>query len=317
MSNQGHCTHKHSNHNASAKVQVRLLLALLLTSILVVIEFLAGTFGNSLALMSDAVHNLTDVVALGLSFLANRMLKKPPNSFQTYGYHRVGILVAVFNSMFLIVLSAGILFGAWERYQSPGVVSSELMILVGGVVLFVNLVTAWLTSHGAQHDLNVRSAFLHMLGDVLSSLGAILAGVGIYMTGWNWLDPAASVLISVLILWNAWLILHDGINILLEAAPKDVAVSRLVADMMAVTGVQGIHDLHIWSLSSDMKMLTAHIFVDEMSVGDTKLIQQEIAGIARLEHRISHVTLQFESDESCGGDLYCGEISRIHGGRVG
>ena len=314
MSKHGHCTHKHSHQNASSKVQVRLLLALLLTSILVVIEFVAGTLGNSLALVSDAVHNLTDVVALALSFLANRMLKKPPNSLQTFGYHRVGILVAVFNSLFLIVLSLGIMLGAWERYQSPGAVSSELMISVGGAVLLVNLLTAWLTSHGANDDLNVRSAFLHMIGDVMSSMGAILAGIGIYMTGWSWLDPAASVLISVLILWNAWIILRDGINILLEASPKDVAVSKLVADMMAVKGVQGIHDLHIWSLSADIKMLSAHIFVDEMSVGETRLIQQEIAGIAKLEHRISHVTLQFESDESCGGDLYCDEVRRRYAG---
>ncbi len=185
-----------------------------------VFEFSVGLRANSLALLSDAGHNLTDVIALGLSWVALRLSQRPADASRTFGYHRAGILAALFNSSSLVIIALLIFLEAYKRLLMPLEVQSGLLIGVGLVAFLLNTVTAWLVWRGSEHDLNLRSAFVHLMGDVLSTIGAVLAGVLILFSGWNWLDPLVSVLIGALILWNALGILRATIAILLESTPR-------------------------------------------------------------------------------------------------
>lgn len=295
----------HHGHNQGQQSRLRLLLSLALTLGFVVIEAVAGKLANSLALITDAAHNLTDVAALALSWYALHVGDKPAHAGKTYGYHRAGILAALVNSSTLVLMALGISYEAWRRFQSPAPVAADILMGMGAVALAVNLVTAWLVSHGAAHDLNLRSAFLHLLGDVLSTLGAILAGIGIYYTGLNWLDPLASVLIAVLILGNAWLILRETLDILLESTPRDIEMSVMVRDLMQAEGVRGVHDLHVWSLSRQLRFLSAHILVDDMPVSEADRLRDRLAGLMAERYGIHHATLQFEAAGCCPDALYC------------
>ncbi|HUL11437.1 MAG TPA: cation diffusion facilitator family transporter, partial [Methylococcaceae bacterium] len=203
-------------------------LSLLLTLFFVIFEAAAGVYANSLALLTDAAHNLTDVIALALSWYAIKLATQPAHAGKTYGYHRVGILVALVNSTTLALISVGIFYEAYQRFQAPPPVIADVLIAVGAAAFVVNVVTAWLVSHGREHDLNLRSAFVHLLGDIFSTIGAVLAGIGIWLTGQNWLDPVASALIGLLILWNAWTILRETVEILLESTPGDIDMSLVV-----------------------------------------------------------------------------------------
>lgn len=306
--------HHHSHHDIHAgpdgkQTRLRLMLSLVITLGFVGVEVIAGTMANSLALLTDAAHNVTDVLALALSWYAVHLADRPAHAGKTYGYHRVGILAALVNSTTLAFIAAGICFEAWQRFHSPAPVAADLLMGVGAIALVVNLITAWLVSHGAEHDLNLRSAFLHLMGDVLSTVGAILAGVGIYFTGLNWLDPLASVLIAGLILWNAWLIVREVVDILLESTPRDIEMSEMVRDLMQVEGVRGIHDLHVWSLSRNLRFLSAHILVDEMPLSAASLLRNRIVELVEHHYGVHHATLQFETSDCCTGSLYC-DVSR-------
>src|SRR5512147_1232521 len=212
MENHSH-THSHYGDLANQTTK-RLALSLVLTLAFVVIETLAGFISNSLALLTDAAHNFTDVIALGLSWYALRISSQPSHAGKTYGYHRVGILVALVNSTTLILIALGIFYEAWQRFIAPPIVDAPILIGVGTLAFLINAVTAWLVHKGSDHDLNLRSAFVHLMGDVLSTIDAVIAGVVILFTGWNFLDPLVSVLIGVLILWNAWTILRETLDIL-------------------------------------------------------------------------------------------------------
>lgn len=295
----------HHTHEQGGRPRLRLLASLLLTLGFVVVEGLAGIMANSLALLTDAAHNLTDVAALALSWYALHVGDRPAHAGRTYGYHRVGILAALVNSSTLVLIAGGICYEAWLRLQNPAPVDAGILMGVGALALAVNLVTAWLVSHGAQHDLNLRSAFLHLLGDVLSTFGAILAGIGIYYTGLVWLDPLASVLIAVLILWNAWLILRETVDILLEGTPRDIEMSIMVRDLLQADGVRGVHDLHVWSLSRQLRFLSAHIQVDDMPVSAAGRLRDRLAELMETRYGIRHITLQFETTGCCHDELYC------------
>ena len=278
-------SHSHSHFGDIAKQATsRLALSLALTLIFVFIEAIAGIIGNSLALLTDAAHNLTDVIALGLSWYAIRLTAQPSNARNTYGYHRAGILVALINSTTLVVISLGIFYEAWRRFTNPPEVQSGILIAVGLIAVTINLVTALLVRKGSEHDLNIRSTFLHLMGDVFSTVGAVIAGVIIYFTNANWLDPLVSVLIGFLILYNAWGILRNTMDILLEATPRDIDTSKLVQDVMQVKGVLGVHDLHI-------------------SAGAE--IQRGINEIVYHGYNISHATLQLECVDCLPDSLYC------------
>jgi len=298
--------HTHSHFGEIARqTGSRLALALGLTAVFVVVEAGAGLFANSLALLTDAAHNFTDVIALGLSLYAVRLATQPSNSQKTYGYHRAGILVALINSTTLVVISLGIFYEAYLRFINPPEVNSEVLIGVGIAAFIINLVTALMVRDGSDHDLNMRSAFVHLMGDVISTIGAVAAGVIIFFTHANWLDPFASILIGALILWNAWGILRETVDILLESTPRDVDMSAMVRDMLRVKGVLGIHDLHVWSITQGLRTMSAHILTDDISVSAGSEIQARLNELVAHHYNILHATLQLECvgcDPDC---LYC------------
>ena len=304
--------HSHSHFGDIAdQATKRLALSLLLTAIFVVIEVVAGIFGNSLALLTDAAHNFTDVIALGLSWYALRIAAKPANSGKTFGYHRVGILVALINSTTLILIAIGIFYEAWQRLITPPEVDSTILIGVGAVAFFINAGTAWLVHKGSERDLNLRSAFLHLMGDVLSTLGAVIAGIVIAFTAWNWLDPLVSILIGGFILYNAWNVLKQTIHILLESTPENIDMTEMVSNLRSVDGVRDIHDLHVWSISENLRMLSAHVVIDNISIGEGVSIQQNINELLSHSYNIQHATLQLECEGCANNLLYC-EIHEHH-----
>jgi cobalt-zinc-cadmium efflux system protein len=279
--------------------------ALWLTLAFVVIEAGAGLLANSLALLTDAAHNLTDVGALALSWFALRLQARPASHERTYGYHRVGILVALANSGSLSVMSVWVLFEAYRRLLQPSSVQAGTLMAVGAAAFVVNLVTALLIRRPGEKDLNLRSAFLHLMGDVASTAAAIGAGIGIYLTGSNWMDPAASAIIAILILISSWTVLREAISILLEATPRDVNMQALVRDVSSIRGVLGLHDLHVWSLSRSLRTMSAHVQTDDAGIRAGERIRSEIAAVLATQYHIGHATLQLECPGCDSGQLYC------------
>jgi cobalt-zinc-cadmium efflux system protein len=260
---------------------------------------------STLALLTDAAHNFTDVLALALTWWALWITTKPANASKTYGYHRAGILVALVNSTTLVVIALGIFYEGWKRFISPPMVDAGILIAVGGVAVVVNLVTALLVRHGSENDLNLRSAFLHLMGDVFSTVGAVIAGILIRFTGWNWLDALVSVLIGFLILWNAWGILRESVHILMESSPADIDINSLSRSMLAVEGVRGVHDLHVWSITHSLRTLSAHLITEDVPVSRGARIRMAVGEMLAQQYSITHATLQLECMDCSPGELYC------------
>jgi cobalt-zinc-cadmium efflux system protein len=283
----------------------RMLLALGITLAFVGFEVIAGFFANSLALLTDAAHNVTDVIALALSWYALRLAARPANSAKTFGYHRVGIVVALVNGLTLVAVSIYIVYEAIERLLNPLPVQDTVLIVVALLAFFVNTGTALLVRRGSEHDLNQRSAYLHLVGDALATLGAFAAGIGIALTGYMWLDPLASILIAGLILWNVVGIVRESLDILLEGAPRDLDMDGMVSAINGVRGVRGVHDLHVWSIAQNLRALSAHILTDDISIRDGTRVQRDINTLLHEHYGIAHATLQLEC-VGCEPDaLYC------------
>ncbi len=303
-------TDRGSNSSSS-----RLALALWLTLAFVALEVLAGTLANSLALLTDAAHNFSDAFALGLSWWTLRLSTRPANNVRTYGYHRAGILAAWVNAAVLVGLSLMIAFEALQRFGAPPEVQERIVVSVGALGFAINAAIAWSLHRASRRDLNVRSAFVHMAGDALSSVGVIGAGFGIAILGWKWLDPLASLLIAALILWSAWGILREAMDILLESTPSDVDMAEMVRDILDVEGVRGVHDLHVWSLASNLRMLSAHVLTDNMTIAEGSRVQHDLNDMLLNDYGIGHTALQLEC-VGCEPDvLYC-ELSPAEGGQA-
>jgi cobalt-zinc-cadmium efflux system protein len=286
-------------------LSTRFQVAIALTLGFVVLEAVAGLYSNSLALLSDAAHNLSDVLALGLSLYALYLSTHPSNATKTFGYHRAGILAALCNSIALVVISLGIFYEAYQRLLLPPQVEENVLIVVAAIAFVVNAGTAWLIKQGSEHDLNVRSAFVHLAGDAVSTLGAVLAGIGIRLTGLQILDPLASLLISVMIAWSAWGILREGIHILLEGTPRGIDLDAMARDLLQVPGVLGVHDLHAWSITSSVHALSAHVVTDDIPLSDGAGIQRAINEMLVARYNIAHTALQLECEGCIPDALYC------------
>jgi cobalt-zinc-cadmium efflux system protein len=286
-------------------ISARLGIAAGLTLALVAAEAAAGALANSLALLTDAAHNVTDVIALGLSWYALRLTLRPAHSGKTYGYHRAGILAALVNSTGLVLIALGIFYESYRRFLNPPEVDPAVLTLMAAVAFVVNLATALMIRRGSRNDLNLRSAFVHLMGDAFSTLGAVAAGAAILITGWSGWDALAGALIGLLILWNGWGILRETVHILLEGTPQDVDPERLVADLLQVDGVRGVHDLHVWSITQSLRTLSAHILVGDISVRDSAAVQSAIDLLLCDRYGIQHATLQMECENCLPGRLYC------------
>ena len=295
--------HSHSGHNHThGLARNSLRLAFFLTLIILLAEIVGGMLANSLALLSDAGHVVTDIFALGLAWFATVQAEKPPNARKTFGYHRVGILAAMVNAVTLIVIAFAILLEAVQRFQHPEKVQPQIMFLAAGIGIVINLIIGFGLFKEAS-NLNVRAAMLHVFGDVGASAGVIVAGVIILFTGWTFVDPLLSVGIAVLIAIGAWRILRETTDILLEAVPKGVSMPGLVKDMRSVKGVEDVHDLHVWSITSNMYALSCHALIADLPPSDSSVILQSLNTMLSEKYHIGHVTIQFECDPH--QETYC------------
>ena len=297
----------HDHTHGMAKQTLRL--AFFLTLIIIATELVGGYLSNSLALLSDAGHVLTDIFALGLAWFATAQAERPANASKTFGYHRVGILVALVNAVTLIVIALLILWEAIQRFQHPEKVEPLAMFIAAGVGIAINLYIGFRLQKEGD-NLNVRAAALHVFGDVGASVAVIVAGIVILLTGWYSIDPLLSVGIAVLIAVGAWRILRETTDILLEAVPKDINLSELVRDMMRVPGVQDVHDLHVWCITSGMYALSCHASIADLPPSQSEAIFAALETMLSEQYRIGHTAIQFESrahqDAYCCVDgLYC------------
>jgi cobalt-zinc-cadmium efflux system protein len=273
----------------------KLKLALGLTFVYMLAEAFGGWIANSLALIADAGHMLTDVAALSLTLAAIWFAARPATEKKTYGYYRLEILAALVNGMALILISLWVFYEAYERWSAPPEIRGvELTaIAVGGLV--VNVVCAWMLHGDHQHDLNMRGAWLHIMGDILGSVTAIVAGILIVAFGWLWADAACSALISLIIIFGAWNLIKDSVNILLEGTPSHINLAAVEDAILETTGVRQIHDLHVWTISSGLEALSAHVCHDK------QVVQQDL--LKNLRQRlhddfgIDHLTIQMETPD--------------------
>jgi cobalt-zinc-cadmium efflux system protein len=256
-------------------------------------EVVGGLLAGSLALLADAGHMLSDVVALGLSLFAIRFARRPPDPRRTFGYYRAEILAALANGATLLAISVYIFIEAFRRFRHPVDVHGAVLmgIAVGG--LLVNLAGLWILSGGRGESLNVRGAWLHVLTDALGSVGAIVAGVLVWTLNWNWADPAISVLIGLLVIYSAWSLLKESVAVLMESTPGRIDVDELRDAMRAVPGVQAVHDLHVWTITSGMDSLSAHV-VTAAHAAERRALLEELRKVVHERFRIDHVTIQLE-----------------------
>src|SRR3989442_802459 len=306
----------HSHDRGVSLTGRRLLLSVFITVTFVIGEAGAGYFSNSLALLSDAGHNFADALALVLSWYGLWIARRPSSAKRTYGYHRVGILVALVNAVSLVIIALLIFWEATHRLGHPVPVQSMPMIVVALIAILLNtVISLWLRS-GAKKDLNVRSAYMHMLGDAISAVGVVVAGVIVASTGASIADPMVSVLIGILILWSSWGILKESVNVLLEGVPEGMEMETVERTIGAVAGVLAVHDLHVWTVGSGIVCLSCHISVEEQSVRSGENVLRAVAEELEHEFGISHSTIQVEVEGCDPNDMYCiMEVARRAGGR--
>lgn len=285
--------------------------AFFLTLLILVVEVIGGILSHSLALLSDAGHVLTDIAAIGLSWFALKQSEKPPSEKMTFGYHRSGILAALINGITLIVITLIILWEAYSRFQHPEHVTPTWMFISAGVGLLMNLYLGL----GMRHDenLNVKSAVLHMLGDAVASAGVIVGGIIILFTHWYVIDPILSVLIAILIAFGAWRIVKQTVGILMEGTPKGIEIDDIVKTIRSVSGIQDVHDVHVWSITDGKNALSCHAVLDGgMTIRDSQNILRKLEH--ELAHKnIGHVTVQTEDGDHPHDDsVLCADEEHEH-----
>jgi len=287
-----------------------LRLAFFLTLLILVAEIIGGLLANSLALLSDAGHVLTDIFALGLAWFATAQAERPANARNTFGYYRVGILAALLNALTLILVTLWILWEAIQRLQHPEPIEPLPMFTTALLGLAVNIFVAFGLSKDKE-NLNMRAASLHVLGDIGGSVAVVASGIIILLTGWNLADPLLSIGIALLIAFGSWSVLRETTDILLEAVPKDINLAAMVGDMRQIAGVQDVHDLHVWCITSNMYALSCHAQIDDLPPSQSATILNSMEQLLLEKYHIGHTAIQFEShahqkSHCCAEDgLYC------------
>lgn len=292
-------SHAHAHHHqlTGRKLAIAFFASFLVLAVLLV----GGLMSRSLALLADAGHVVTDIAALGLSWYATRQASRPADATRTFGYHRTGILAALINAVSLILIAVYISWEAYQRFFSPVEVHSGPMIVAAAIGMVINLLIGFGLHSESEHNLNVRSAFLHVLGDAAASAGVIVGAIAIALTGWHVIDPILSVAIAVFIAFGAWQVVDESLHILMEGTPKHVHVPQLVADLKAIEGVRDVHDLHVWSIASGMASLSCHLLIDDQHVSQSMAIIAQCNAVLHDKYRIEHTTIQAEA-EHCSPD---------------
>ena len=283
---------EHSHSHAPKNFDRAFVIGIVLNFCFVVIEAIYGVLSNSLALLADAGHNLSDVLALLLAWGASVWVRRAPTERRTYGFRRSSILVALFNAIILLVAVGGIVWEAVLRFMHPEPVASGAVMLVASVGIFINGFTAWLFVSGKKQDVNIRGAYLHMAADAAISLGVVVAAVVIYFTNWLWLDPVASILIAIIITLGTWELLRESLDLALDAVPKNIHPADVEAYLSGLPGVAAVHDLHIWSVSTTEVALTVHLVKPDAIIDDVLL--SKINTELRDKFGIAHTTVQLE-----------------------
>ncbi|GAC1378142.1 MAG: cation diffusion facilitator family transporter [Ktedonobacteraceae bacterium] len=303
-------SHNHAGHDhAHGMARQTLRLAFFLTLLILAAELAGGIISHSLALLSDAGHVFTDIFALGIAWFATAQAERPANANKTFGYHRVGILAALINAASLIAIAVWIIFEAVQRFQHPEPIQPLVMFLSAAVGIIVNLYIGF-GLQKEQSNINVRAATLHVFGDIGASLGVVVAGLTVLLTGWTPIDPLLSIAIAALIALGAWSILRETADILLESTPKDINLSALADDMKSMPEVKSVHDLHVWSITSGMYALSAHVQTTNLPLNECAPVMQQLEAMLHDRYRIGHSTLQFECSAHKGkcsemAGLYC------------
>ena len=282
----------HSHRHASDSRR-RLGLVLLLTAMYMVAEAAGGWLTGSLALLADAGHMLTDVAALALALMAAWFGARPATSSKTFGYYRLEILAALVNGVALVVISLLIFYEAYQRWSSPPAVRGNIVMLIAGGGLIINLLCAWIL-HGRHHiDLNIRGVWLHVLSDALGSVGAIVAGGIMYVYGWYTADPLFSALIGAMIVWSSWRLIRDSTNVLLEGTPAHINLAAVEDAILRTEGVDAVHDLHVWTITSGREALSAHV-IHAYSISQPDLLK-ELRTKLHDHFGVDHLTIQMET----------------------
>jgi cobalt-zinc-cadmium efflux system protein len=324
MGHDHDCHHEHSaeplhDHESSSSHGIasgKMGLAVALTLSFVLAETIAGYFSHSLALLSDAGHNFADAAALGFSSYALWIAKRPAHPGMTFGYHRVGILAALVNAVSLVVIALFIIWEAIGRLHHPATVNSWLMIGVASAAVVMNLVIGLWLHAGAKHDINIRAAYVHMIGDAISAFGVLIAGVVVLFTKASLADPIVSFLIAALILKSSWGILRESVTILLEGTPAGLRMADVVASIRNVGGVLNVHDLHVWTVGPGVIACCCHILVAEQSVREGQQVLRAVRQELNRSFKINHTTVQIEVEGHECEDMYC-SIQPAEGAHAG
>lgn len=299
------CSYTNHNNSESFSSQRKMLIVLLITSVIMIAEVIGGILANSLALLSDAGHMFTDVLALLLSIMAMKFAQRPPTLSKTYGFYRLEILAAFCNGILLTGISIVIFLKAYNRFLHPEAIKGLYMLGVAVVGLIANGAGIVILGHAARKNLNVKSAFFHLVGDTISSAGVIVGGVIIIYTGWYLIDSIIGFLIGLLILRGAYGLVKEAVDIFLEATPKEIDLEKLVNDLLGVEGVKDVHHIHLWTITTGIHAISAHVLIDDLLTSKSVIILREIKRILRSKYSMGHTTIEFES-ESCGDGLLKG-----------
>ena len=298
--------HSETSHLASRGTRpLKISLAIILA--IMVAEVVGGILSNSLALLGDAGHMLVDALALGLSLFAMMIARRPATLSKTYGYHRVEIMAALTNGTILVGVSLFIFYEAYQRFLDPPVVKIPIMLLVASIGLLANLAGIMLLRKESHRSLNIKAAFWHIIGDTVSSVGVIVAGIVIAVTGWYVVDAIIAFLIGGIIMWGAVRIVREASDILLEAVPRHVQVGEVIEIIKSIPGVEAVHDIHIWTITSGIHALSAHLIIEDQMVSSSAEIVTTVNEKLAKHFNITHTTLQLECEacESCPSGFIC------------
>ena len=280
-------THRHTRAKNALKP------ALIITSSFLVAEFIGALYTNSLALLADSGHMLTDVAALSLSLAANWFSTRRATPQKTYGFHRVEILAALLNGVVLVLIALYIFYQAYGRLLNPPEVEAGWMLVIACVGLLANVISAWLLFGEHRHNLNVRGAMFHIISDAIGSAGAIVASLAILLGGYYIADPAISVVVGILILSSSWVLIRDAVDVLLEGTPAQINIMSLQHELRRVEGVESVHDLHVWTLTSGVLAMSCHVVISNGQLSRNQVLAQ-VNGLARERFQIDHTTVQIE-----------------------
>ncbi len=284
--------------------QKRLILSIVITAVTMVVEIVGGIWSGSLALLSDAGHMFSHLFALGISYCAILLACRPPTEAQSFGFYRAEILAAFANGLTLLIISAWILYEAWQRLHNPGMISGGSMFAIAVIGLVVNAITAKLLHEASHHDINIKAAFIHVLGDLGSSVGVVIAAVLIWLTGWTPIDPIVSALIAIVIAYWAGKLLWDAARILLQSTPRDLSHEKIAAALKEdIKEIRDVHHIHVWELTSKMYVMTAHILVDDMALSEVEKLRERAMEVLACRFAITHASLEFECFECAAHHL--------------